>query len=131
MALRRLVSRNYGGKSPVSIYRNLYSFKRGGDSLKCPWNEKNITLTWFSSLYSPFKSFWENVAKLRACFLKKTKFEVMFRFISAILGSNISRYSPVQSQQWKHQINVWNIMFKVNNKNTRTTSVMSFWCLSC
>ena len=27
-----------------------------------------------------------------------------------------SRYLPVQSQQWKHQSNVWNL-FKVNNKD--------------
>ena len=30
-----------------------------------------------------------------------------------------------QSQQWKHKTNVWNL-FKVNYKDTRTTS--SFWC---
>ena len=36
----------------------------------------------------------------------------------------------VQSQQWKHQNNVWN-MFKVNNKDTKTTSLTSFWCLYC
>ena len=30
MALRKLVKRNYGGKSPVSTkYQNLYSFKEG------------------------------------------------------------------------------------------------------
>ena len=31
-----------------------------------------------------------------------------------------NRYLLVQSQQWKHQKSVWN-MFKVNNKETRTT----------
>ena len=35
-----------------------------------------------------------------------------------------------QSQQWKHQNNEWNV-FKVNNKDTRTTSLTSFWCLYC
>ena len=34
----------------------------------------------------------------------------------------------VQSQQWKHQNNVWNL-FKVNNRDTRTTSMTLFWCL--
>ena len=29
----------------------------------------------------------------------------------------------VQSQQWKHQNNAWNL-FKVNNKDTRTTSLV-------
>ena len=36
----------------------------------------------------------------------------------------------VQSQHWKHQNNVWNL-YKVNNKDTRATSMMSFWCLYC
>ena len=35
-----------------------------------------------------------------------------------------------QSQQWKHQDNVWN-RFKVNNKDTRTTSMTLFCCLYC
>ena len=39
-----------------------------------------------------------------------------------------SRALLVQSQQWKHQSNVWKL-FKVNNKDTRTTSMTSFWCL--
>ena len=37
-----------------------------------------------------------------------------------------SRYLLAQSQKWKHQHNVWN-MFKVNYKNTRMTSMTSFW----
>ena len=41
-----------------------------------------------------------------------------------------SRHLLIQSQLWKHQKNVWN-MFKVNNKDTRTTSLKSFWCLYC
>ena len=32
--------------------------------------------------------------------------------------------------QWKHQNNVWNL-YKVNNKDTRATSMTSFWCLYC
>ena len=36
----------------------------------------------------------------------------------------------VQSQQWKHQNNVWKL-FKFNSKDTRTTSFLSFWCLYC
>ena len=45
----------------------------------------------------------------------------------------------VQSQQWKHQNNVWNL-FKVNNKDYRTTSLTTerrhifhtlFWCYHC
>ena len=37
----------------------------------------------------------------------------------------------VQIQQWtKYQSNVWNL-FKFNNKDTRTMSMMLFWCLYC
>ena len=39
------------------------------------------------------------------------------------------RYLSVQSQQWKRRNNMW-ILFKVNNKNTRTAS-MPFWCNYC
>ena len=31
-----------------------------------------------------------------------------------------------KSQQWKYQNNVWNLL-KVNSKNTKTTSMLSFW----
>ena len=36
------------------------------------------------------------------------------------------RHVLVQSQQWKHQNYVWNL-FKVFNKDTRTTSLTPFW----
>ena len=36
----------------------------------------------------------------------------------------------VQSQQWKHQNNARNL-FKVNNKDTNTTPLKSFWCSYC
>ena len=41
-----------------------------------------------------------------------------------------SWYLLVQSQQWKHQNNTQNL-FKVNRKDTRTTSLTLFWCLYC
>ena len=42
----------------------------------------------------------------------------------------LSWHLVVQIQQWKHQNNVWNL-FKVNNKDSRTTWTKSFWCLYC
>ena len=33
-----------------------------------------------------------------------------------------------QSQRWNYQNSVWNL-FEVDNKNTRTASLMSFWCV--
>ena len=51
MALHKLVRSNYSGKSSVSIKsENVHSFKEG-----YPWKEKNMTFTWLSSLYNPFK----------------------------------------------------------------------------
>ena len=41
-----------------------------------------------------------------------------------------SRYLLVQSHQSKNYNNMWNL-FKVSNKDTRTTSLTSFWCLYC
>ena len=45
---------------------------------------------------------------------------------SAWFDSLPSRHSLFQCQQWKYQDNFWN-MFKVNNKDTRMTSVTLFW----
>ena len=42
----------------------------------------------------------------------------------------LCKHVPVQCQQQKHYIIVWN-MFKVNNDNTRTSSFRSLWSLSC
>ena len=36
----------------------------------------------------------------------------------------------VQKHLWQYKNNVWNL-FKVNNKDTRTMSMTSFWCLYC
>ena len=47
-----------------------------------------------------------------------------------------SRHLTVQTKHWKHQNNAWN-MFKINNKDTRTTSmiislfVLVFLLLTC
>ena len=57
MALHKLERRNYGRKSPVSIkYQNLHSFKERLIQSEYPWNKKNNTFTWLSSLYNPFKA---------------------------------------------------------------------------
>ena len=64
MALRKLESRYYGGKWPVSIkYENLHSFKEVLIVLcqEYPWNEKINTFTWLISLYNPFNSFFIHV----------------------------------------------------------------------
>ena len=67
----------------------------------------------------------------QTCFqmLKKSLF---FRFSFQRLHMYLSYVKPsrhllVQSQQWKHKNNVWNI-FKVDNVDPLTPS-MTFWCL--
>ena len=41
-----------------------------------------------------------------------------------------SRYLLFESQQWKHENNVWNL-FKAINKDTRMILLTSFWFLYC
>ena len=76
---------------------------------------------------------------LRTPFLQNTSGrlllkQVMLNYILVIYpninNSFPSRHLLVQSQQEKHRDNVWNL-FKINNKNTRATSLTSFCCLLC
>ena len=55
----------------------------------------------------------------------RTRLDIMVRLLK--YNSNWQLF--VQNQWWK-QKNVWDL-FKINNKDTRTTSLMSFYCLSC
>ena len=54
--------------------------------------------------------------------LFETSCEFYQQTVSSLKQRKPSRNLLVQSQQGKHQNNVWNL-FKVNNKDTRTTSV--------
>ena len=56
----------------------------------------------------------------------RTRLDIMFR----LLKDNSNWQLLVQNQWWKHQKNVWDL-FKINNKDTRTTSLMSFFCFCC
>ena len=42
----------------------------------------------------------------------------------------LSQHLLAQSQWWKHQMNVWNLL-KVNYKGTRKMSLKLFWCRFC
>ena len=48
--------------------------------------------------------------------------------LKTLQRSQPSRYLFVQSQQYKNQNNERNL-FKVNSRDTKTTSLTSFWCL--
>ena len=60
-----------------------------------------------------------------AYYLRKTSLRCQSRLKSLNLSS---LHLFVQSQQRKHQKNVWNLS-KVNIKDTRMKSMTSFWCL--
>ena len=67
------------------------------------------------------------------CFYSSYSIQIMrwhLQQSSIILMIIPNRHCLVQNKQWKYQNNVWN-PFKVNNKNTRTTAVTSFWCCYC
>ena len=49
------------------------------------------------------------------------------RLIFTLNAYLLSWHLFVQHQQWKHQENVWNLL-KVNNKDTRMTSLMCLYC---
>ena len=50
------------------------------------------------------------------------------RYIKAQTMHDPNRHLHAQSQQWKHHTNVRNL-FKVNNKDTKTTCDVAFWYL--
>ena len=43
----------------------------------------------------------------------------------------LRQYLLAQSRQWKHQMNVWNLLKVKKNKDTRLMSLMLFWCPYC
>ena len=74
-----------------------------------------------------------NVSLEKQLFRKKWNYFIKQKY----LAENIEEWKHYprwhlsgQSRQWKHQNNVWNL-FKVDNRDIRTTSVTSFWCLCC
>ena len=92
-------------------------------------NSSNKTNTFILSLFKNNVRilFFAMITQLQLNLVKFTEFD--------LAGTHLNLFSPnqhlfVQSQQWKHQNNVWNL-FKVSNKNTRRTSMPAFWCLYC
>ena len=72
--------------------------------------------------------------------IKKFSFFVRLRIKQLLLHANSLvvigflilpiQHLLVKCQQWNHQIKVWNLL-KVDNKDTKTSSLTSFWCLYC
>ena len=56
----------------------------------------------------------------------KTELGRSLKWLRAMLQDNTQQYLLAQSQRYLKK--VWN-MFKINNKDTWTTSLPSFWCL--
>ena len=85
-----------------------------------PWNKKASPLTFFMQLLHKLNKKYRTNEK-------QVQNWIIFVLHITVFEMNLpSRYFIVQKQHWKCQRNVWN-MFKVNNKGTRTTSLLSFW----
>ena len=75
-------------------------------------------------------SYWcLNICDLVANFNFFREFEERWNKIRSVVGTWLSKYLLAQSYQCKHKQKVWN-MFKASNKDTRTTSITSFWGLT-
>ena len=96
-----------------------------------PVNWFAAQINWLVSVWRQHEnSFFMSTAAWQNHILRVSQFKLIW--VSIPLYINVLRYPNihllVQSQRWEHQENVWNL-FKVNNKDTRTTSMTSFWCL--
>ena len=76
----------------------------------------------------PLHTPWKHFSLMFLGGMKKKRWPEMNEFLRWQIIGFPSRHLLVQSQQWKHQSNVWN-MFKVNNKDTRRSSLTS-WLLT-
>lgn len=81
--------------------------------------------TTFVNTYHRFGVVHINLASTKLSTIFRTQL-IIFVCVNLILSQHPpSRYLPVQSGQWKHLNNVWNL-FKINNKDNKMTSVTSF-----
>ena len=111
-------------------------------SLICTANQlngfyMNVTLARYGlkGLHNIIWGFVKGISEI-IYFPRKIIYQEILQKCSVFRCEITSRYLLVESQQWKHQNNVWN-PFKFNskenrttfNKDTRTTLMASFWCL--
>ena len=99
---------------------------------------------WWKVLMTPDRNFkLISLYSITFFYCKISKFPMVFKSANSAKTNwfqNEQTYLLVQSQQWKHQNNMWNL-FKVNNKDTRTTSLtllftlnrfhILHWCFYC
>ena len=81
-----------------------------------------MKISWIWTCSQIFRKFcyWKNLQKKAPVYLKTLSNNIYTR------KGSLEKHLPIQSQQQKQWKKVW-IMFKVNNKNTRTT----FYCINC
>ena len=104
----------------TSIYWNLRS-----KIIHNTFSDSSTSIRRFYQLWSQIWSFVVNLVRV----YKRWVFSGSMKSFS---GSFSTRHLLVQSQPWKYQNNVWNLLSfnnKVNNKENRTTSLTSLWCL--
>ena len=98
-------------------------------------NSYCVLVVWVTNCFNSSTIQWSPLKNLSALETFQMAKHVTFLDFSGILVFENFLKGPiqhllVQSQQWKHQNNVPN-MFKVNNKETRTTLMTLLWCLYC
>ena len=114
-------------RKPIKIQQHVYN----------DWSAmfKNNTKTYCGVFFSicNYSSVCFRVLILGFYFYHEFASVFQWSFLSWFLSS---QHVLVQSQQWKHQNNKWNL-FKVNNKDTRTTNdvfdiiLVSFFIVNC
>ena len=105
--------------------------------------EKDVKLILFSHNISPtvLKNLYTAGFLMKTRYFIKTSYKQKVKtfFLSTPVSLNVkwvprlrNPHNPanIYLLKWKYQNNVWNLL-KVNNKNIKTNSLMSFWCLYC
>ena len=81
-----------------------------------PWNKKNNTFTWLSSLYNPFNGLETYVTQLEAL-LREVKKSLGFFLITSGLGKKVLNWTP------------WDYSYSKNSISTVVNIYMCHWLL--
>ena len=124
------------GSSPWDLPRKKSFWRNSRLNTSIYWNlrSKIIHNTFSDSSTSIRRSYqlWSHIWSFVVNLVKVYKRWVFSGSMKSFPRSFSTRHLLVQSQPWKYQNNVWNLLSfnnKVNNKENRTTSLTSLWCL--
>ena len=123
------------GSSPWDLPRKKSFWRNSRLNTSIYWNlrSKIIHNTFSDSSTSIRRSYqlWSQIWSFVVNLVRVYKRWVFSGSMKSFSGSFSTRHLLVQSQPWKYQNNVWNLLNfnnKVNNKENRT-SLTSLWCL--